>query len=132
MEDVTVSRDCHYFVWVDEIDGGWQSLARCLIRRLNELECDVANQDVTIVPTNHRERNVNMATKVEKKIEDEIKAMRVWLVSVSWEVVLLTHTQTAPLRSVLFHCFVKLCHICMAQYLCCAPGITSSRAGIRP
>ncbi|QHO00738.1 uncharacterized protein DS421_13g408970 [Arachis hypogaea] len=83
MEDVTMSRDCHYFVWVDEIDGGWQSLARCLIRRLNEHECGVANQDVTIAPTDHRERNVNMATKAEKKIEGEIKAMKVWLVSVS-------------------------------------------------
>ncbi|RYR05050.1 hypothetical protein Ahy_B06g084895 [Arachis hypogaea] len=69
--------DCNYFVWVDEIDGGWQSLARCLIRRLNEHECGITNQDVIIAPIDHSERNVNMPIKVEKKIEDEIKAMRV-------------------------------------------------------
>ncbi|QHN91913.1 uncharacterized protein DS421_17g579130 [Arachis hypogaea] len=25
--------DCKYFVWVDEIDGGWEGLARALVRK---------------------------------------------------------------------------------------------------
>ncbi|MED6182938.1 hypothetical protein PIB30_033344 [Stylosanthes scabra] len=28
--------DCKYFVWVDEIDGGWEGLSRALIGRTSE------------------------------------------------------------------------------------------------
>ncbi|MED6147933.1 hypothetical protein PIB30_048497, partial [Stylosanthes scabra] len=28
--------DCKYFVWVDEIDGSWEGMARVLIGRTNE------------------------------------------------------------------------------------------------
>ncbi|QHN87210.1 uncharacterized protein DS421_16g553080 [Arachis hypogaea] len=27
------TRDCRYFVWVDELEQGWEGLARCLAKR---------------------------------------------------------------------------------------------------
>ncbi|XLU24177.1 hypothetical protein S245_060243 [Arachis hypogaea] len=81
------TRDSKYFVWVDELEERWESLARCLAKRKSEHS--YARHDdgltVTVVGENQQVSSM-MARKIDKfkvEIRDEIREIRVLLSTVA-------------------------------------------------
>ncbi|XP_057730146.1 uncharacterized protein LOC130945447 [Arachis stenosperma] len=78
------TRDCKYFVWVDEIEEGWEGIARCLARRQSGSSYPRHDDGliVTEVGENHEASSI-LATGIEKlrvEIRGEIRGIRVLLV----------------------------------------------------
>ncbi|MED6178125.1 hypothetical protein PIB30_104700 [Stylosanthes scabra] len=73
--------ECKYFVWVDEIDGGWEGLSRALIGRTSEKQSSRTEaEDIDLAQLGAtREVDLKIIMKM-RKIHGEIKTVRVWVV----------------------------------------------------
>ncbi|MED6108290.1 hypothetical protein PIB30_022420 [Stylosanthes scabra] len=68
--------DCKYFVWVDEIDGGWEGLARALVGTAYE-KTSVIGEDNKDVAQLGGMREIDMKMR---KIVGKIKSIRLWVI----------------------------------------------------
>ncbi|QHO09183.1 uncharacterized protein DS421_14g479100 [Arachis hypogaea] len=66
--------DCKYFVWVDEIDGGWEGLARALVRKNQDSSCGNHEVNLTGQRREIQENSVKILLKIGK-LQGEIKTI---------------------------------------------------------
>ncbi|QHO21018.1 uncharacterized protein DS421_11g342970 [Arachis hypogaea] len=77
------TRDCKYFVWVDEVEEGWEGIARCLARRHSEISYARHDDEFTVTePGKNQQAPSILARKIDKfgdEIRGEIREIRVLL-----------------------------------------------------
>ncbi len=73
--------DCKYFVWVDEIDGGWEGLVRALVRKNQDSSC--SNHEVNLSGQRREieENSVKILLKIGK-LQGEIRSIRSWIITI--------------------------------------------------
>ncbi|QHO48891.1 uncharacterized protein DS421_1g28230 [Arachis hypogaea] len=69
-----VTMDCKYFVWVDEIDGGWEGLARALVRKNQDSSCSSHEVNLTGQRREIQENSVKILLKIGK-LHGEIRTI---------------------------------------------------------
>ncbi|QHO13108.1 uncharacterized protein DS421_15g512730 [Arachis hypogaea] len=71
------TRDCKYFVWVDEIEEGWEGIARCLARRQSGSSYPRHDDGLVITePGENHEASATLARGIDKlrvEIRGEIR-----------------------------------------------------------
>ncbi|QHO16978.1 uncharacterized protein DS421_10g308280 [Arachis hypogaea] len=80
------TRDCKYFVWVDELEEGWECLTRCLAKRKSEYSYARHDDGLTVTAVRENQQaSLMMASKIDKfrdEISGEIRRIRVLLSTV--------------------------------------------------
>ncbi|QHO47760.1 uncharacterized protein DS421_1g00030 [Arachis hypogaea] len=81
------TRDCRYFVWVDELEQGWEGVARCLAKRKFE-HCYATPDDGLTLNSGGENLQASsvMAKKIDKfraEIRGEIRGIRVMIMTVA-------------------------------------------------
>ncbi|QHO28053.1 uncharacterized protein DS421_7g213310 [Arachis hypogaea] len=66
--------DCKYFVWVDEIAGGWEGLARALVRKNQDSSCSNHEVNLTGQRKEIQENSVKILLKIGK-LQGEIRTI---------------------------------------------------------
>ncbi|QHO15199.1 uncharacterized protein DS421_10g292840 [Arachis hypogaea] len=66
--------DCKCFVWVDEINGGWEELARALVRKNQDSSCGNHDVNVTGQRREIQENSVKILLKIGK-LQGEIRTI---------------------------------------------------------
>ncbi|QHO28115.1 uncharacterized protein DS421_7g213880 [Arachis hypogaea] len=81
------TRDCKYFVWVDEIEEGWEGIVRCLAKRHSETSYARYDDGFTVTePRENQQAPSILARKIDKfrgEIRGEIRGIRVLLLCIS-------------------------------------------------
>ncbi|XP_020973519.1 uncharacterized protein LOC110269897 [Arachis ipaensis] len=74
------TRDCKYFVWVDEIEEGWEGLARALAKRNSDKSYSRHEDGVTVTTgLKNQPASSMMSRKLEKfrgEVRGELRGMR--------------------------------------------------------
>ncbi|XP_020977162.1 uncharacterized protein LOC110271177 [Arachis ipaensis] len=73
--------DCKYFIWVDEIDGGWEGLARALVRKNQDSSCGNHEVNLTGQRREIQENSVKILLKIGK-LQGEIRIIRSWIITI--------------------------------------------------
>ncbi|QHO52186.1 uncharacterized protein DS421_2g37380 [Arachis hypogaea] len=66
--------DCKYFVWVNEINRGWEGLARALVRKNQDSSCGNDEVNVTGQRREIQENSVKILLKIGK-LQGEIRTI---------------------------------------------------------
>ncbi|RYR10990.1 hypothetical protein Ahy_B05g079483 [Arachis hypogaea] len=84
-------RDCKYFVWVDEIEEGWKSIARCLAKRQSWSSYPRHDDGLIVTePGKNQQASSILARGIDKlrvEIRGEIREIRLLLLWIALGVV---------------------------------------------
>ncbi|QHO16541.1 uncharacterized protein DS421_10g304390 [Arachis hypogaea] len=78
------TRDCKYFMWVDEIEEGWEGLARSLAKRNTEHCYTICEDGLTNTAVKREnQESFSMIARKMKKLRGEVRTTRVLLVTIA-------------------------------------------------